>query len=91
MVAHAEIPVIRHLIGQIYIAVTQSTLRKIRFFKLVAIDIDNSVFVYIDPLSGACDHTLDQELVSLPERYNISCLQSVIFYRNYNLTRFQSR
>ena len=59
-----RITIVRHLIGQLNIAVAQGLLFQIGFLQQLAVYVYISLFVDIHPLARTCDAALDQDLVA---------------------------
>lgn len=59
-----EVTIVRHLIGQLNIAVAQGLLFQIGFLQQLAVYVYISLFVDIHPLARTCDAALDQDLVA---------------------------
>lgn len=75
MIAHHEVPVLRHLIRELDVALTQRQLSHVRLIKLDAVDGDAAFLVNVNPAAGARDHALHQHLVVVIERHDVPLLE----------------
>lgn len=72
VVSHEKVPVIRHLIRQVNVGFAVCFVRQIRLIQGFSVYGNVPEPVNINPLPGACDIALDQQLIAVVERGNIS-------------------
>ena len=59
VIAHAEVSIVRYLVGQINVTISQGFFCQIRLIQQIAVHIHIALNVDIHPLTGAGDTTLD--------------------------------
>ena len=72
VVAHDKDLAVRHLIGQLNIAVAQGLFNKVWLVQHCAVDIHGTVPVNVHPVCRTADHALDENLIIIIEGDNIA-------------------
>lgn len=85
MVSHTEISVVRYLIRERNITVSQSFFRQIWFLQERSIYIYVPALINVHPLPWSCDTSLYKNLVSKIECNQISCFEFRTFHRDYDI------
>lgn len=91
MVSENEVSAFGNLIGKLNVAVTESFFKNIRLIDQNIVNVNISFIIYIDPLTGTCDVTLDEELVSNIEADEVTDFKIHSLDRNNDIAFTESR
>ena len=91
VVAHAEVPVVRHLVGQLQIAVAKGFFLQVGLVQQLAVHIDVSFLIDIHPLARTGNAALHQNLVPQIKRHQIALVKLRAFEGDHNVALIQRR
>ena len=89
VIAHAEVSIVRYLVGQINVTIPQGFFCQIRLIQQIAVHIHISVSVNIHPLTRTGDTAFDQNLVAHVKGYQIAQFTIRPFDREHNIPLIQ--
>ena len=91
MIAHAEVSIVRYLVGQINVTIPQGFFCQIRLIQQIAVHIHIALNVDIHPLTRAGDTAFDQNLVAHVKRHQVARRKIRSFDGDHNISLVQRR